>query len=434
MSARSTSPATFAPASRDMVLPAFDLLGHPLIALGIGLLIGAERERRKLTRAAPTAAGLRSFTLASLLGAVAIALGGLAMLAAAAACMTALAVISYWRTREDGDPGITTEIALITTVLLGGLSASRPGLAGSIAVIVTIVLAARMPLHRFVGEIITGEELSDLLIIAGATMVVLPLLPDRAMGPFLALNPHTIWLVVILVLGINAAGHFATRLLGMRLGVPLLGLCSGFISSSATIGAMGAWVRTSPASLLAGVAAAVLSTVATFVQLCLVVKMTDASSFAATAAPLAAAGAMALVAGSLFTIKAWRKSPEVPPQVSRSFSLMMALAFAAMLAAMLVAAAALRSWFGTSGLLAAAAIGGVLDVHAAAISVAAQVADGSLSAAQSVAPILVACTTSTIAKMFFALTAGPRLFGHRVALAQLAIITAAWLTAWIAGM
>ena len=71
----------------------------------------------------------------------------------------------------------------------------------------------------------------------------------------------------------------------------------------------------------------------------------------------------------------------------------------------------------------------MLDVHAAAIAIAAQVADGSLTPAQSLAPILVTCSTSALAKIGFALAAGPRAFGWRVALAQMAIAGAAWAVA-----
>jgi hypothetical protein len=79
-------------------------------------------------------------------------------------------------------------------------------------VLITIILAAREPLHRFVGQIVTANEVADVLLISGATLIILPMLPDRPMGPFRALNPHAIWLVVIMILGINAVGQLATRL------------------------------------------------------------------------------------------------------------------------------------------------------------------------------------------------------------------------------
>ena len=115
------------------------------------------------------------------------------MLAIATAGVIALTAIAYWRGHDD-DPGLTTEIALILTVLLGGLSAQQPALAGGLAVLVAVLLASRTRLHRFVRSVLTEEELHDILIFAGATLVVLPFIPDRSMGPYGALNPHSIWI------------------------------------------------------------------------------------------------------------------------------------------------------------------------------------------------------------------------------------------------
>ncbi|WP_245652543.1 MgtC/SapB family protein [Novosphingobium capsulatum] len=401
------------------------LMHHLLIALGIGLLIGAERERRKAER--PASAGLRSFTIAGLVGCGSALTPWVWMSGVVLACITALALFSNWQRRTSCDPGITTEIALIATTLLGALSVSAPDLAGASAVLITIVLAAREPLHRFVGQMVTAEEVADVLLIAGATLIVLPMLPDRPMGPFAALNPHAIWLVVIMILGINAMGQLATRLLGARLGVPMLGLVSGFISSSATIGAMGAWVRANPASLSAGVAAAVLSTVANYVQMAVVIEVTDHNAFLATAATVAAAASAAALSGGWFMLAAWRETSAEPPRFSRSFNVMIALVFAAMLAGMLILVAAMQAWFGTMGIAAAAAIGGVLDVHAAVISIATLVSERAITPAQAIVPVLIACTTSSLAKMLFSATAGTRAFAARVIPAQAGIVIASWM-------
>lgn len=406
------------------------LMHHLLIALGIGLLIGAERERRKAQR--PASAGLRSFTIASLMGCASALTPWNWMSGVILACITALALFSNWQRRASGDPGITTEISLITTTLLGALSVGAPALAGAEAVLITIILAARDPLHRFVGQMVTADEVADVLLISGATLIVLPMLPDRPMGPFAALNPHAIWLVVIMILGINAVGQLATRLLGARLGVPMLGLVSGFISSSATIGAMGAWVRVNPASLSAGVAAAVLSTVANYVQMAVVIAVTDRSAFVATAAPVGAAALAAALSGGWFMMVAWRETSAEPPKFSRSFNVMIALMFAAMLAGMLILVAAMRAWFGAVGIAAAAAIGGVLDVHAAVISIATQVNERTITSTQAIVPVLIACTTSSIAKMLFSATAGTRAFAARVIPAQTGIIAASWIAGLVA--
>jgi uncharacterized membrane protein (DUF4010 family) len=114
--------------------------------------------------------------------------------------------------------------SLIATTLLGALAIVQPLAAGGSAVLIAIVLAARDPLHRFVGQTVTAGEVTDVLLIAEATPIILPMLPDRQMGPFGALNPHSIWLVVIMIPGINALGEVATRLLGAKLGVPVWAL------------------------------------------------------------------------------------------------------------------------------------------------------------------------------------------------------------------
>jgi len=154
--------------------------------------------------------------------------------------------------------GLTTEIALVLTVLVGGLAIQDAAAAAAVAVVVAMLLAARERLHHFVGRVLSEEEVQAALVLAAAAIVVLPLLPDRPLGPFAALNPRTIWRLVILVLAIGASGHVAVRALGPRFGLPIAGLASGFVSSSATIGAMGSRAAKSPEMIGAATAGAVL--------------------------------------------------------------------------------------------------------------------------------------------------------------------------------
>jgi uncharacterized membrane protein (DUF4010 family) len=244
------------------------------VALGIGLLIGAERERRKGKGPSRSPAGIRTFAVASLAGAVSFATGGELLLAVTTAGAIILTAVAYFRSRSN-DPGLTSEIALILTVLLGGLSMRQPTLAAGVAVTLAALLASRIRLHHFVRSVLTEREVTDGLILAGATLVVLPLLPDQQIGPYGALNPRSIWIIVILVMAISAAGYILVRTLGDRFGLAIAGLASGFISSVATIGAMGTRGRTSPAVLGAAVAGAVLSTVATILQMCAVLAATS---------------------------------------------------------------------------------------------------------------------------------------------------------------
>jgi uncharacterized membrane protein (DUF4010 family) len=261
---------------------------------------------------------------------------------------------------------------------------------------------------------------------AAATLIVLPLMPDQAMGPFSALNPHSIWIIVILVMAIGAFGHIAVRLLGARFGLPIAGLASGFISSTATIGVMGARAVKAPYLLGPATAGAVLSTVATVIQLVLLLAATNMATLRALLVPFACAGAAALAYGSVFTIRALRDSSGEVDERGRAFSLKTAFLFAAMLSGVLLASTALNEWFGATGLVVAAAVAGFVDTHSAAISVATLVGAGKMTATDAALPILIALSTNTITKVVICIFAGGAGFVLRVIPGLVLVILAAW--------
>jgi uncharacterized membrane protein (DUF4010 family) len=397
------------------------------VALVVGLLIGAERERRNLARPTRSAAGIRTFSLASLGGALALMVGGVPLLAIVAAAVSLLAALSYWRTRHDEDPGLTTELALVLTVLIGALAVETPLAAAAVGVSVAILLAARTQVHRFVSSVLTDSEVRAGLVLAAATVVVLPLLPDQQMGPFDALNPRSIWRLVVLVLAIGGVGHVAVRAFGVRFGLPIAGLASGFVSSSATIGAMGARAAKSPGILGAAAAGAVLSTVATIAQMAIVVAALSMPTLRALALPLAGAGFAAAAYGIVFTLRSLRQTGEGGGDSGEAFSLSVAFVFALTLSIVLIGSAALRAWFGETGACVAAGLAGFVDTHAAAISIAAMVASGKLSAPDAVIPILVGLSTNTVTKLVVASTTGGRAFAVRVIPGLVLVAAAAWL-------
>jgi len=244
-------------------------IGEPALrlaaALAIGLLMGAERERRKGQGPSRAAAGIRTFALAALLGGISVVLGGNLMLAVVTSVVALLSAVAYLETYKE-DPGLTSETALVLAVLLGGLAQTETATASALAVIVIVLLAVRVPLHRCLANVPSETELNDALIFAAATLVVLPLMPNRYMGPFGAINPRIIRKIVILMMSVSAAGYISGRLLGPRVGLPIAGLASGFVSSTATIGAMGARALQHPNLARPAVAGAVLSSVATMWQ------------------------------------------------------------------------------------------------------------------------------------------------------------------------
>ncbi len=409
--------------------PAFYFLAYKFAAvLGIGLLIGAERERRKGEGPSRSPAGIRTFMIASLAGGVSWALGDMPLLAVTFLGVAGLCAVGYMRTGEQ-DPGLTTETALLLTVLLGGFALKDPIMASALAVTVAIALMARARLHHFIRDVLSEEELTDALIFAAAALVVLPLVPDRYLGPFNAINPRTIWKIVILIMSISAGGHIAVRWLGPRFGLPLAGLASGFVSSIATIASMGARARKDPLISRPAVAAAVLSTVATVIQLAVVLAATSWRVFSVLKVSLLAAGLAAIIYAGFLTFRNTRQGTPDSLQMGRVFSLKTTFIFAATIALVQLVSAALAFRFGRSGVTAAAAVAGFADTHSPAVAVASLVASGKLVADESVLPILAGLTTNTVTKMLVAISSGGRRFAWQIIPGLILVILGAWLGA-----
>jgi uncharacterized membrane protein (DUF4010 family) len=406
-----------------MIYPWFNFA----VALGLGLLIGIERERNKGEGSDRQPAGIRTFALAALMGAISIYLGGVALLIAAVGSIALLAAFTYLR-QPIGDPGLTTEVAMVSMPLIGGLAMSDVALASALGATVAVTLAMKATVHRFVKSVLTEVEVNDCLAFAIATLVVWPQLPDRYLGPFGALNPHTLWLVVILVLAIGACGHIATRLLGPRSGLPLAGLAAGFVSSTAAIGAMAGHAAREPKTMASAVAGATLSTVATFIQMALLLFAVSRPTLSAMAPALIAGGTVAAVYGIAFTLFALKSEDPKAIDSGGAFSIVTALTLAVTVAAMLVAAAASREMLGEVGVVVGAALAGIVDTHAASISVASLVASEKLTAQEAVIPILAAMSCNAGSKTAMSLSAGSRGFALRIIPGLVLSTVAAWAT------
>ena len=398
---------------------------HLAVALGIGLLIGAERERRKGKGPSRSSAGIRTFGVASLSGAVSLVLGGPLLLAVTFFAFLLLVLVAYLRTQRQ-DPGLTSETALGLTVLLGGLAVQEPVIASGLAVTVSILLATKDRIHHFVSTVLSEAELEDALIFGAAALVIYPLTPDRNLGPYGALNPHTIWKIVLLVMSISSFGHVAVRLLGPRVGLPLAGLASGFVSSAATIGSFGAKAKTTPGLMRPAVAGAALSSVATILEMTILLAATSRPTLSQLKVSLIAAGLSAAVYGALFTMKTLGEEVSGTLKEGRAFSLKSAFAFTATFSVVLIASAALNAWFGKSGVLIAASVAGFADTHSPAVAVASLVATGKLGVQQAVVPILAALSTNTVTKLSLAIASGGRRFAAQLIPGLVLVVASAW--------
>jgi uncharacterized membrane protein (DUF4010 family) len=395
------------------------------VATGIGLLVGAERERRKGTGQGRAAAGIRTFALVGLAGGIAAILGTAALLVAGAFVATAAALSYIFGDRED--PGITTEVALVTVFLLGALAHEAPEVAAAAGVIVTVLLASRRTLHDFVRRVLTEEELRDGLLFAGAALVVLPFVPDTTIGPYDVFNPFRVWLFVVLIMGVSGAGYIAMRAMGPRIGLALSGLAAGFVSSTATIGAMGSRARQQVDLQGPAAAGALLSSVATIVQMAIFLAAANADTFEAMIAALVLGGATAVVYGGIFALIMLRRSTAAEAQTGRPFDLRVAFGFAAILSTVLFVSAALQDVVGPQGVAVGVAIAGLADTHAPALSVASLVAAGQMEAEDAIIPILLAMTTNSGSKMVIAYSTGGLGYALRVWPGVLAILAALWM-------
>lgn len=405
------------------------------VALGIGLLIGAERERRKGSGPTRGAAGIRTFAIVALLGAVAVLLGGTAVLVTVTLVVGALALASYLRTREN-DPGMTTEAALLLTCLLGGLAMRHAALAAGVGAALAALLAAKTRLHHFVSRVLTERELHDALLFSAAALIVLPLAPDRFMGPFAAVNPYAITRLVVLVMAISALGYVATRALGPRYGLPLAGFAAGFISSTATIHAMGMRATGSRTQADGAIAGAVLSSLATIVQLAVVVTAVQPALLDALLWPLLFGGVAACAYSLLFFPRATAAADKShgPPEnqdLGRAFDLKTAVTFAALVSVVLVVSAALSAWLGARGTLLAAGVTGLVDAHATAASVASLVTAGKLPLDAALWPIIAGLSTNSLMKAAVAFHAGGSAYAARIVPGLVLVIAAVWLGVWL---
>ncbi len=406
-----------------------ELLGL-CVAVGVGLLIGAERERRKGSGATRGAAGIRTFSATALLGAVSVLMGGGVVLAAALLLVGVLGAIAYQRKR-DKDPGITTEIALLVTCLLGGLAVRQAILAAAVGTALTALLAVRNRLHYFVSGVLTEPELHDLILFSAVALIVLPLAPDRFMGPFDAINPRAVARLITLVMAIGALGHIALRSLGPRYGLPLAGFAAGFISSTATIHSMGELAAKQPSQITGAVAGAVLSSVATIIQLAIVVTLVQPALLRALVVPLAASGLAACAYGIVPIFRSVRAPDERRMEnLGHAVDLKTALAFAAIVSFVLLLSAGLNAWLGSRGMLLGAALTGLVDPHATAAAVASLVAAGKVPPADALQAILAGLTTNSAMKALVAFNSGGARYAVRI-VPGLAFMTGAlWLGAW----
>jgi uncharacterized membrane protein (DUF4010 family) len=404
----------FGPTPGELLLPL-------ATALGLGLLVGAVRERRQGQWR--IAAGLRTHAIAATTGVVGHALGP-AIFVAAVLVIGALGALSYHRSRET-EPGITGEVALLLTTLLGGLALVSPVLAAGLGVVLAVLLHAKAPMHRLAREWLSEREVHDGLILLASALVVLPLLPDRTLGPFQVFNPRKLWLLVVLVMAISALGHVVLRAVGNRWGLAVAGFFAGYVSSTAAVAGFGQRVKETPTLLAPAVGAAMFANLASASLMIPIALTLSPRLVPAIVPPIAAAAVVALLGGLLGIRRGNGDAAAAPTSETRMFRFRHALGFALVVTGVLFVSAALNAWLGARGAITAAVLTALAEAHAAVATVANLHAGAIIDTTQARWAVVGLVAASALSKAVLAFVSGGRAYGLRVASGLAAMVAAA---------
>ena len=397
----------------------FDVFERLGLALGLGLLVGLQRERVQARLA-----GIRTFALITLLGALCGLLAhdlGAWPVALGALGVTALLVAgNMTRPSPDTDHGLTTEVAALVMFAVGAyLVLGHATAAIAVGGATALLLHWKRPMHAFVARI--GEaDLAAIMQFVLITLVILPALPDRTFGPFDVLNPRHIWLMVVLIVGISLGGYVAYKWLGAEGGAVLAGALGGLISSTATTVSYARRTAAAPASVGLGALVLIIASTVAVVRVIAEVGVVAPRRFHEVAWPLAAVwGWLVLLSLAAYLLVRARKT-ELPEQGNPA-ELKPALLFGALYAAVTLGVAAAREKLGTTALYAVAILSGLHDMDAITLSTARLVNEGRLEAATGWRLILVAMISNLGAKLVIvALLGHRRLLGWTLGLFALA--------------
>ncbi|MFC6673735.1 MgtC/SapB family protein [Marinobacterium aestuariivivens] len=387
-------------------------LSHLLLfgqSLGIGFLVGLERERH-----ANSIAGLRTFTLISLSG----SLGGyisleferpyfvLMMLLLVIASL----LVAQFKSRAS-EPDTTTVLAAILTFGLGYmLWADFKLLPAALAITMTAILYYREELHE-VPHRLTRKDVSSFFQFAAIAFILLPVLPDDTYGPYQVFNPYQTGWLVVLISAISLTGYVVLRLLGSRSGIFVMGLLGGLVSTTATtlIYARHSKRQASFAGLAATII--LLSHLVLFIRVAIVVAVLELSLLVPMLPWLV--GGFALGAGYI----AWhyhrtdgdKEQYRMPAfEVSNPAEIKVAVGFAISFALVLLLVAWTNDVFSHAGVYVVAFLSGLTDIDAITISNIRLFSVGNLSAPVTLTAVVLAFLANLIFKLGIVFVVGDR--------------------------
>lgn len=379
------------------------------VALGVGLIVGLERGwKSRLEASGQRTAGLRTFTLAGLFGGVLAALAGTnpILLAAGLLVVGGFVVVVYLVTvRGTQDLGMTTELALLTTFALGALAVlGWPFEAVAVAVLMALVLNLKTEAHRLVHGLDRNELMATLQLLLIAVVLV-PLLPNRPMGPWDAVIPRTIGMLVLLIAGLSYVGYFAVRVFGSRLGVLLTALFGGLSSSTAvTVAYARRSLTVTTHARLYGAGIALAATMMT-PRVALEVGIVNGALLPGILPTLLVLAFVPLAAVLWINLRGHFSDVEHDVALGNPLQLRAAITFGVLLSVLFIAGEVLKRNFGDAGIYSMSALAGLIDVDAISLSLA-KAATGDLEHVAAQRGIVIALLVNTASKALLAAALG----------------------------
>lgn len=377
------------------------------LAILLGSLMGFERERKK-TRLA----GLRTFILVTLFGAICgqisaltsadwVLFGGMLAVVVQSAMMLVL------KTREEISTGLTTSVALLVAFGIGILVALNQTLAAiSLSLATTVILYFKPQMHQFTHSL-SERDIYAIFQFCLIAFIILPVLPNRGFGPYQALNPYHIWLMVVMISAFNLIGYVVLKFAGQHWGGPVLGLLGGIVSSTATTLSFSRHARNHPEFSLMGAVVVSLASTVVLLRIALLIGIIHFRLINEMVLPLLVMFAVGLVAVLIIWRQTTRQGAPTP-ETRNPMELGPALLFGFLYALILVAVSAAEDYLGNQGVYLVSLVSGLTDLDAITLSNARIAAKGILEGQQAAIGILIAYVANLAFKLALIGTIGTR--------------------------
>ncbi|MWV41520.1 MgtC/SapB family protein [Natrialba sp. INN-245] len=367
-----------------------------VIATLLGLFLGLEREWSQKT------AGIRTFALISLLGAVFVVVDYEGLLLIGGVLIIAHAVLLAVRTflqEEHEGLSLTTSVSMLVAYSIGVLVGLEFYIeAVTVAVMSSLLLVLKRELHEFAWGL-SKEEVRSATEFVILAFVIYPLLPDETMGPWDAIQPRVIWTLVIAISAIGFVNYILVKRYEGR-GIAFTGFFGGLVNSTAVIAEMAKRATRDPSLTGLAVGAILLANAAMALRNALVVAVFIPSEIVTVGLPL---GAIA-VTGVVLSMITSDWGADLETDLQSPFSLRNALTFGALFLVVLLASAGAQEFLGAGGFIATTFFAGLVSSGTAATTAVTLVSTGQITPETGVLGVIAGTTASICVKVFFAAT------------------------------